>query len=394
MSNILKSRYHAEKLFKYSCLTSLLIILLVFVVFILSITFKSYQAFLQPYINLELNPAEIKNLSKEQIETKLILALKENFNKNKNISDVDLVKLISIKAYDKIATLENINKKQQIWLPASALVGNYLKERDLISNYSMLYILDKLKHKNLFELEFNADLLFNSDSREVEIAGIAGGFIGSIISVFICMIFAVPIGIFSAIYLEEYAKNKKLKHFLEVNINNLAAVPSIVYGLIGLAVLLNTFKMPRSSPISSGILLAILVLPMIIITTRQSIRSVPKSIKYAALALGATPLQTSFHHILPVALPSIITGCILSLSRALGETAPLIMIGMVAFIPDLPKAITDPITTLPVLIYTWVKSPEYGFIEKTSAAILVLLMLITGLNYLAITIRNKYEIKF
>jgi phosphate transport system permease protein len=195
-------------------------------------------------------------------------------------------------------------------------------------------------------------------------------------------------------YLEEFAKENWLTDLVEININNLAAVPSIVFGLLGLSIYLNFFDLPRSSSLVGGLVLALLVLPIIVIATRNAIRAVPKSIRYAAAALGATPVQVAFHHTFIYALPGIMTGVILSIARALGETAPLLMIGMVAFVADTPSSLTDPATTLPVQVFLWSNNPETGFVEKTAAAIIVLLTFLVSINALAIYIRRRFEIKW
>jgi len=210
----------------------------------------------------------------------------------------------------------------------------------------------------------------------------------------VCFVLSFPLGIMAALSLEEFSKKSRWSDFIEVNINNLAAVPSIVFGLLGMAVFLNVFGLPRSSPLVGGMVLALMTLPTIIIASRAALRSVPPSIREAALGMGATKVQTTFHHVLPLAMPGMLTGAIVGMARALGETAPLIMIGMVAFIVDVPQGFTDAATSLPVQIFLWADSPERAFLEKTSAAILVLLGLLIVMNLAAIVLRKKFERRY
>jgi phosphate transport system permease protein len=238
---------------------------------------------------------------------------------------------------------------------------------------------------------FNSIFFTHADSREPELAGIAGAMVGSVLTLMATMLAAVPIGILAAIYLEEFAPKNRLTDFIEVNINNLAAVPSIIFGLLGLAVFLNMFHMPRSAPIVGGLVLALMTLPVIIIASRAAIKAVPPSIREAALGIGASKTQTVFDHVLPLAAPGILTGTIIGLARALGETAPLLMIGMVAFIADIPKSLTSPATAMPVQIYLWASSAERSWESRTAAAIIILLLLMIVLNLTAVFLRHKFE---
>ena len=251
--------------------------------------------------------------------------------------------------------------------------------------------LEALEKKGLVQDNFNSSFFISGDSQDPEMAGIASALIGSLLTVVICMAVALPIGIMTALYLEEFAPKNRITDFIEVNINNLAAVPSIVFGLLGLAVYLNYFGMPRSAPVVGGLTLALMTVPVIIIAARAALKAVPPSIRQAAMGLGASPLQTVMHHSLPLALPGIMTGAILGLARAIGETAPLLMIGMVAFIADIPKKFSDPATAMPVQIFLWSKNNQPGFIEKTAAAIIVLLVILIAMNIIAVWIRKKYE---
>ncbi|BCH22534.1 hypothetical protein MesoLjLc_22740 [Mesorhizobium sp. L-8-10] len=251
--------------------------------------------------------------------------------------------------------------------------------------------LDALKAENLVESRFNSVFFFTGASREPELAGVWGAIVGSFLTMVVTLAISFPIGVAAAIYLEEFAPKNRWTHFIEVNINNLAAVPSIVYGLLGLAVFLNFFGLPRSAPLVGGMVLALMTLPIIIIASRASIRAVPPSIREAALGIGASKVQTVFHHVLPLAMPGIMTGTILGMAHALGETAPLLMIGMVAFIVDIPGGFTDPATILPVQIFMWADFPEPGFQQKTSAAILILLGFLVIMNAVAVILRKRFE---
>ena len=254
--------------------------------------------------------------------------------------------------------------------------------------------LDALLEKGVISKGFAWNFLLNGDSREPELAGIKGALIGSVLTIIVTLALALPLGVAAALYLEEFAPKNWLTDVIEININNLAAVPSIIFGLLGLAVFLNIFGVPRSTPLVGGLVLALLVLPTIIIASRAALKSVPPSIKEAALGVGASHQQAVFHHVLPLAIPGILTGTILGVARALGETAPLLMIGMIAFIVDIPGGFTDPATALPVQIFLWADSPERAFTEKTSAAIIVLLAFLIFMNASAVILRKKFEIKW
>ncbi len=251
--------------------------------------------------------------------------------------------------------------------------------------------LDALKQKGVITAGFSTNFFTNGDSREPESAGILGALIGSVLMIAVTLVVSLPLGVAAALYLEEFAPRNWLTDMIEVNINNLAAVPSIIFGLFGLAVFLNVFGLPRSTALVGGLVLALLVLPTIIIASRAAIRSVPPSIKEAALGVGASHQQAVFHHVLPLAVPGILTGTILGVARALGETAPLLMIGMIAFIADIPHGVADPATVLPVQVFLWSDLPEEAFKSRTAAAILVLLVLLFCINALAIYLRNKFE---
>ncbi len=251
--------------------------------------------------------------------------------------------------------------------------------------------LETLKAQGAVESRFNWSFFTAGDSREPELAGIRGAIMGSLLMLVVTLALCLPIGVMAAIYLEEFAPKNWITEIIEVNINNLAAVPSIVFGLLGLAVFLNFFNMPRSAPFVGGLVLALLVLPTIIIASRAAIKAVPPSIREGALGVGASHQQAVFHHVLPLAMPGIMTGTIIGMAHALGETAPLLMIGMIAFIVDVPQSFTDAATVLPVQIYLWSDLPELAFKAKTSAAIIVLLVFLFVMNGLAIFLRKRFE---
>jgi len=250
---------------------------------------------------------------------------------------------------------------------------------------------DQLVAQDRVESTFNTAFFTHGDSRQPELAGIWGAAVGSFFTLVVTLALSFPIGVAAAIYLEEFAPKNKWTDLIEVNINNLAAVPSIVFGLLGLAVFLQFFGMPRSAPVVGGLVLTLMTLPTIIIASRAALKSVPPSIREAALGLGASKLQMITHHVLPLAMPGMLTGTIIGMAQALGETAPLLMIGMVAFVVDIPGGPLDPATVLPVQIFLWADSPERAFVERTSAAIMVLLAFLVFMNAAAVLLRKKFE---
>ena len=281
--------------------------------------------------------------------------------------------------------------KQRFWLPGSSDVdvayksnGDASAERNVAA----------LEDKDQLQSGINWTFLTGADATDPATVGIWAAFKGSLMTMAITLLLAFPIGVFAALYLEEYAAKNRLTDIIEVSINNLAAVPSIIFGLLGLAVFLSLFGMPRSSALVGGLTLALMTMPVIVIAGRNAVKSVPPSIREAALGIGASPVQVVFHHVLPLALPGILTGTIIGMARALGETAPLLMIGMRAFIPSAPSGFTDAATALPVQIYLWSDEVNQGFIEKTSAAIIVLLLFLLGMNALAIYLRNRFETRW
>jgi phosphate transport system permease protein len=251
--------------------------------------------------------------------------------------------------------------------------------------------LDQMRADGLVASHFNSDLFTRGDSTEPELAGVLGAVIGSALMLLVTALIAIPLGVGAAVYLEEFAPKNRLTDLIEVNINNLAAVPSIIYGLLGLALFINWMHLPRASPLVGGLVLALMALPTIIIATRSSLKAVPPSIREAALAMGASRTQTVFQHTLPLAMPGVMTGAIISMAHALGETAPLLLIGMVSFVPGIPHALTEPTGALPSLVYIWENASERAFHERTAAAILVLLAFMIVMNAAAILLRRRFE---
>lgn len=292
-----------------------------------------------------------------------------------------------------------IGKTVDIWLTASADVDTLLKggiSRDTAEanrriNNRQLAWLDKMKAEGRVERSFNANLFTKGASSEPELAGMGVAMLGSLYMMIVVLLVALPVGVAAAVYLEEFAPKNRWTDLIEVNINNLAAVPSIVFGLLGLAIFLNMFGLPRSAPLVGGLVLALMTLPVVIITTRAAIKAVPPSIREAALGVGASSMQVITHHVLPLAMPGVLTGTIIGMARALGETAPLLLIGMVAFVVSHPATPLDPATALPVQIYMWAGASERAFVERTSAAILILLVFLIAMNATAVILRRKFE---
>ena len=359
------------------------------------------------------NVEEIYKSSWRKIARNSIYDVLSAFNKSKNIDKIsrkdkrDFLKLFSRSSefYIRDFTLENldsIGKEVKISIPSSSLVDQFLKgkiniavnEDDRPINDKQISWINFMVENKMIERKFNINFFYKGDSRNAEEAGILGAIVGSFFVILVAIIVAFPVGVMSAIYLEEFAPKNKITNIIEVNINNLAAVPSIVFGLLGLAIFLNFFGLPRSSPLAGGLVLALMTLPTIIISSRVAIKSVPPSIREAAMGIGASKMQSVFHHVIPLAVPGILTGTIIGMARALGETAPLLMMGMVAFIVDVPQSITDPSTVLPAQIFLWSDQPERGFEEKTAAATIILLVFLLTMNALAVFLRYKYERKW
>ncbi len=297
---------------------------------------------------------------------------------------------------------DKIGRKVTLEVPIAATADLYLKgeldatlsgtDRKLTDR--QIAWLDVWRDSGEVRTQFDWHFFISGDSRDAELAGIGGALVGSTLIMFITFVLAVPIGVMAALYLEEFAPHNRWFDLIEISINNLAAVPSIVFGLLGLSVLINFLGMPRSSPLVGGIVLSLMMLPTMVIASRASLKSVPISIREAALAIGASKTQTVFHHVLPGALPGILTGAIIGMAQALGETAPLLMIGMMSFITEIPTGFTDVATALPVQIFLWADSPERSFVSRTAAGIIVLMIFLLAMNATAIILRRRLEIKW
>lgn len=412
----LAKRYAREKRFRFYGLASIVLSLTFLAILLTTIFMQGLPAFTQTYMKLEVNlsaealgvepTASQEKLRAANYETVVMNALNTRFSGvTERKQKMALKKLVSSSAaYDlQKQVMDNpqlIGTQQTLWVMADDDIDTYFKgnidrnqaEADRRIKDFQLAWLDDLEAKGEIERRFNVPFFTSGDSREPEQAGILSALMGSFYTMLVTMTLAFPIGVAAAIYLEEFApKNNPWVDFIEVNINNLAAVPSIVFGLLGLAVFIQFFGVPRSTPLVGGLVLTLITLPTIIIASRASLKSVPPSIRQAAYGMGASRVQTVFHHTLPLAMPGILTGTIIGMAHALGETAPLLMIGMVAFIVDIPHGITDPAAILPVQIYLWSDSPERAFTEKTSAAIIVLLFFLVMMNLLAVLLRKRFE---
>jgi phosphate transport system permease protein len=281
-----------------------------------------------------------------------------------------------------------LNRRATLWLPVGSKVDVAAKQDGDAASEKLV---DQLQAKHALRRAINRDFLLESDATDPSAVGIWGALKGTFLTIMVTMVLAFPVGVLAAVYLEEFATRNRWTDAIEVSINNLAAVPSIIFGLLGLAVFLNFMHLPRSAPLVGGLTLALMTMPVIVIASRNAIMSVPPSIRDAALGVGASKMQVVFHHVLPLALPGILTGTIIGMARALGETAPLLMIGMRAFIAAPPTGLTTPATVLPVQIFLWSDEVDRGFVEKTSAAIIVLLLFMLLMNGLAIYLRNRFE---
>jgi len=411
----LAKRHRAETRFRLYGIVSITFALICLAVLFTDIVGKGHSAFFQSYITLDVNLdssvlgiddiTNTKQIANADYQAVLRKSLRSLFPEVKARRDKrKLNALISSGASYQLADEVKADPGllgKVITLPVLADddVDTWLKSR---SDDGQEAFTGRLSEKQLAWLEhllasdkltqkFNVVFFTNGDSREPELAGIRGAIMGSLFTLFVTFILSFTVGIASAIYLEEYAPKNRFTDFIEVNINNLAAVPSIIFGLLGLAIFIGLFGMPRSVPLLGGVVLSLMALPTIIISSRAAIKAVPPSIRQAALGMGASKMQVILHHVLPLAMPGMLTGTIIGLAQALGETAPLLMIGMVAFVVDVPGALTDPSTALPVQIFLWADSPERAFVERTSAAIMVLLAFLISMNTVAVFLRKRLE---
>lgn len=412
----LKKRYARENRFRFFGLMSIIISFAFLMVLLITIFSKGWPAFQQTYIKLDIELDETTlGINKFSDEDALFSAnyqkvvknsLKQMFPGVKGRKQKRALKNLVSKAaqYDirdmVLANPELLGTKQAFWFLAKDDVDVFMKgniDRTLpesdrrIKDYQLVWI-DQLIAEDRLEKRFNTVLFTAGDSREPEQAGLKGAIMGSLFTMLVTLSLSFPIAVAAAAYLEEFApQNNRWVDLIEININNLAAVPSIVFGLLGLAVYIGLFGIPRSTPLIGGLVLTLMTLPTIIIASRAAIKSVPPSIKQAAVGLGASRMQMLFHHTLPLAMPGILTGTIIGMAQALGETAPLLMIGMVAFVAEVPGGVMDPATVMPVQIYLWSDSPERAFSERTSAAIMILLGFLVMMNLVAIMLRKKFE---
>jgi phosphate transport system permease protein len=411
----LARRYRAERRFKtYGRLAVLLGI--GFVIFLFwSIVSKGYTAFAQTYLRLnvtfdasDIDPEGTRrpeSLAQGDYGALVKAALRRAFPDVTSREDLrTLYGLVSDSATNVLARRAAadpgiVGQTAEVWVLADDRVDQLLKghiDRRMpeatrgVSDRELGWI-DQLRAAGALERRFNRGFFTNGDSRQPEVAGVWSAVVGTFLTMMVTLVLSFPIGIAAAVYLEEFARRDRITDLIEVNINNLAAVPSVVFGLLGLAVFIQFFALPRSAPLVGGLVLSLMTLPTIIIAARAALKAVPPSIREAALGMGASPVQTVMHHVLPLAMPGVLTGAIIGMARALGESAPLLMIGMVAFVVDVPKRLTDPATVLPVQVYLWARSPERAFVERTSGAIIVLLLFLLVMNGAAVILRNRFE---
>ncbi len=411
----MRRRRAAEKRFKLYGIFAISCGLLFLAILFITIISNAYTAFAQTKIQLDfyLDPAvfsedvvpSAEDLSSADYGGIVRDGIRSLFPEVESRGDVrELSALVGRGAvYDLRETVmaapDLVGKTLTLWVPADDDVDMLMKghierggpEDQRRLSDSQLGWIDQLEADGRLEKRFNIDFFTNGDSREPESAGIWGAVVGSFYTLLVTLVLSFPLGVAAAVYLEEFAPQNRWTDIIEVNINNLAAVPSIVFGLLGLAVFINFFGLPRSVPLVGGLVLTLMTLPTIIIASRAALKSVPPSIREAALGVGASPLQTVTMHVLPLAMPGMLTGTIIGMAQALGESAPLLMIGMVAFIVDIPQGALDPAAVLPVQIFLWADSPERAFVERTSAAILVLLCFLIAMNAFAVLLRKRFE---
>ena len=410
--NNLKRRYRSERRFRRMGIGAIVVSLTFLALLFASMLYNGHGALLQTHIRLDINldstMFEDVRVNDANYSGMIKAALQALFPDAKDRREKRaLTALVSTGAVyqlrDRVMSDRSlIGRTVTLWVPADDDVDMLYKGQlprvnedgpGRLSEKQLAWI-DQLQDQGRLRKQFNLAFFTSGDSREPELAGILGALSGSFFTLVVTLCLSFPIGVASAIYLEEFAPRNRWTDLIEVNINNLAAVPSIVFGLLGLAVFLNVFQLPRSAPVVGGLVLTLMTLPTIIIAGRAALQAVPPSIRDAALGVGASRMQTTLHHVLPLALPGMLTGTIIGMARALGETAPLLMIGMVAFIVDVPSGFTDPATALPVQIFLWADSPERAFVERTSAATLALLVFLILMNGSAILLRRKFEKKW
>lgn len=411
----LKKRYARERRFRRMGMLAVGLGVLFVSILFLDILFKALPAFQQTYVKLDIyfdasvldpdgaaNPDEIAFADYTALIKQSLRAAFPEVSRREGKRE--LYRLVSPGAdqtlRERVMTDPSVmGRTESVWVLASDDVDmlskgridrNAPESRRRLSDRTIEWV-SRLAEDQRIEKQFNTGFFTRSDSRQPEQAGIAGALMGSFYTLLLTLVISFPIGVGTALFLEEFAPRNRWTDLIEVNINNLAAVPSIIFGLLGLAVFINFFGVPRSTPLVGALVLSLMTLPTIIIASRSALKSVPASIREGALGVGASPLQVRFHHVLPLAMPGMMTGTIIGLAQALGETAPLLMIGMIAFVVDVPQGITDPATVLPVQIFLWADSPERAFVERTSAAILVLLAFLVAMNLSAVLLRKRFE---
>ena len=414
-----KGRMRKEKFFQFYGIIAILMALSFLIILAYTIGSKGLPGFFQTYINASFDISQEyvdpENTGDEEVIKKgryrkvfkegVINIFPEAADNRASYRQASKIFSKGVSYQLRNMVLENndlIGTKINIEVLASSEIDQLHKgniDRNLPENLRpvsdwQLKSYDQLIQQGLIKTKFNVNFFTKGDSRNPEEAGILGALVGSALTLLITLVLSFPLGVATAIYLEEFAPKNKLTDIIEININNLAAVPSIVFGLLGLAVILNIFGIPRSIPLAGGLVLTLMTLPTVIISSRASLRSVPPSIREAALGIGASKQQAVFHHVVPSAAPGMFTGTIIGMAQALGETAPLLMMGMVAFIVEVPQSIMDPATVLPAQVYLWADSPERGFEEKTSAAIMTLVVFLIFMNSLAVYCRKKLEKKW
>ena len=408
----LQKRYAREKRFQFYGRAAVMVGFVFLAMLVLDITIKAMPAFSATEIKLELalDRASLELPAEGEISQQMISAINFGGVIKKALRDAFpeitsrkqkklLYRLVSGGAEfdlaDRLSANPQLvgNASLALWVKADDDIDTFYKLDTRTSRVDdrQVAMIEKLQAEERIRTAFNTTLFSAGDSREPEQAGIRGAIVGSFWTLLVTLLVSLPVGVAAAIYLEEFAPQNRFTDFIEININNLAAVPSIVFGLLGLAVFINFFGMPRSAPLVGGLVLSLMTLPTIIIASRAALKSVPPSIKEAALGIGASKMQVVFHHTLPLAMPGILTGSIIGMAQALGESAPLLMIGMVAFIVDVPGGILYSATVLPVQIYLWSDSPERAFTALTAATILVLLGFLTVMNAIAIYLRKRFE---
>ena len=378
---VIKRRSIFEKCFKACSITALLLAGAFLVFFLSDITMKGVSAFRQSHLLVDVNFVA-------EAHDNPALALHED---DARLVSRSFTRLIPMRMEEDPSL---IGTTVRDWVLASADVDQYLKDKPNRLSKRQVAQVEQLRSEGRVDVRFNWGFFYLGDSKLPELAGIRAAAIGSVYVMILTFIFSFPVGVMCAVYLEEFAPDNRLTQIIEVNINNLAAIPSILFGLLGLAIFINFMGVPRSSAMVGGLTLSLMTLPVIIISTRASIRSIPPSIREAAFGLGATPLQVVWHHVIPLALPGILTGTIIGLARAMGETAPLLIVGMMAYIPDAPGGFSSAATVLPAQIYTWASDSQRAFSERTAAGIIVLMAILLTMNGLAIWLRNRTERKW